>query len=178
MNATDSEFITIHPSEEKEWHRLFVHQRAVETLQACERQADSVLENWLYLAGETGRAEYKKLALETMQTYAAQSTRLFLNSFGGKSAITRDGDLSLYVRTPSIVFGMIFHRAHRPDVALPEDYTVGHGNAPMLGRYCAHQDGGTETLCLKPVERGDCSEHGTVERAYSIAVPGTWGFHS
>lgn len=99
-----------------------------------------------------------------------------LMTWGGDIKVYRDGPLSLYVQTNSIVFGVIFHRKHRVPQPIEGDITIA-AEASMMGRYCMFGfDGGT--YCCQPFtdEGPGCKGH--MPFVAAMPIPGTWSFHS
>lgn len=162
-----------------------IHERGAEAIQDMKRQALAIEEAWKSIDPAYGVAALRSLAHNLAE--------LFGGFFGQNTGIFRDGDLSLFVRTDRIVFGVIFHRKHlgllapgHLDVAMPVvgDADMSYG-APFKGRYCMRDDvtavGG---YCAKPFtwrgneEGGTPTCEGHEPWPVTMPVPGDWSFHS
>lgn len=147
---------------------LIVGEVASETLVKMGEHAILVAQAWRHVDPE--------LAMKGVTSLARQVTMLFARGFGNETLIARDGELSLYVSTPTIVFGLIFHPDRRPDTPLDTDVRL-HTKAPLEGRFC-----------MEPTEAGYCGspivscertcDHAPGAPRYILPVPGGWSFHS
>lgn len=156
---------------------ITLNQSGADTIRDMQRQAAAIDEAWRSI-----NPAYAKKATASL---ARQVTELFSSFFGQHTKIFRDGDLSLYVVTDSIVFGVIYHRAHRDTkepVAGDPDMSYG---APMSARYCMATVGGGNRYCATPFTYKGDDEQGTRTCTdphdvfpVTMPVPGDWSFHS
>lgn len=157
---------------------LLVHELARDTIRECHEHASNVHTVWSMLAGE-GVEGADKYGIDAIKSWSQQVSMLFTNTFDGKQEVFKDGDLSLFVRS-FIIFGVIFHRTHRPQPAREGDYRLGR-NTVLMGRYCGQglYDTPSRSLCVAQLDgEGHCPEHGEPSLVFALPVPGTWSFHS
>jgi len=150
-------------------HTLTVHQMAADTIRDMNAQAQAQYEAWKHVDTE--------IAPKALASLSRQISELFSMFFGDNTHIARDGDLSLYVSTPSIVFGVIFHPDHyRVDTPHEGDVSTGV-TAKRMGRYCLTSKG-NGAYCGKPFTKGEATCECTEHIVMLLPVPGTWSFHS
>lgn len=157
---------------EPDTHDLHVTRSATEVIQACAEHAAVAHDFWvIHNAGKP----FARSDDNTLTSWSRQISLLFNTFFGHESRVTKDGELSLYVRTTGgYEYGLIFHPAHyRVDKPQPSDVKP-TGTTAHMGRYCFH-DG---INCFKPLRDGKCSEHGEPSAAAALPTPGEWSFHS
>jgi hypothetical protein len=136
-------------------HVLMVTREATDVIAAASRRCADLASHF----GENS-PEYRKAA----RSWEHQLSQLFLMSFGARTTVTRDGDLSLLVSTGcGIVYGIIFHRAPRWCTAVSCKAEI--------------SDDGTAWTHLQddPVCPG--GQH-TPSYPLDAPIPGTWSFHS
>lgn len=157
---------------------ITVSESARATMASVTSHVQAVEAAWTSAARLTGREQERTVAIRTVSSWAKAISQL-LTGMWGPSEVHRDGELSFTVSTPSIFFGLIFHRDGCPDTAKDVDiheatWTTG---AAWLGRYCNVEVDGN-VPCLLPVYRGNCPNHGEQEITVALPIPGTWAFHS
>lgn len=102
-----------------------------------------------------------------------------LLTWGNDARISRDGALSLYVTTPSIDFGIIFHPRDRRVMGPRPEHTSPSGlRAPFEGLYCFHRHP-SGAYCMAPFHDPTgptCSGH--EPEPFAMPLLGEWSFHS
>lgn len=165
-----------------EFSVLKVHEMGRQTITDCAEHASVVHTVWSQLA-HVGVPDADKYATEAVQSWSRQVSALFTNTFANEQRVFRDGELSLYVTTNTIVFGVIFHPTHyRVPFATDGDFDLGI-RTKRMGRYCRHDvtnaPRGVDRPCCHPLtEAGECPVHGEGVPAFALPVPGSWSFHS
>jgi hypothetical protein len=165
MNTTTTNVtVTLSESAQATMAKVTAHVQAVESA-------------WAGVAGRNGGRS--PVTVGSTSASWVRAVGQLLTGMWGPAEVHRDGDLSFTVSTPSIFFGLIFHRDHCPDTAKDSDIYVATWTAGSAwnGRYC-DTEVATDVACLKPVYRGECPDHGEQEIALALPVPGTWSFHS
>ena len=167
MTDTTTEFAT-----------LEFHISARDALEEMLTQARAIDNAWQHIKPEYGLAAYKSLS--------ANLVHMVLGTRGtGNTQVFPDhvslGMLSLFCRTEvGFVYGVVFHRTHRPDVPIEGDAQLGWIKAPLLGRYCMTPlDNGDDRYCASPIVLGErtCT-HDEPVLPYAMPVPGEWSSHS
>ena len=118
-----------------EFTYLKVHDMGRQTITDCSEHAQAVHTIWSQLA-DVGVPDADKYATEALLSWSRQVSALFTNHFASEQRVFRDGELSLFVSTDTIVFGVIFHPSHYGvEPATKDDFGLGLSTKRM-GRYC------------------------------------------
>lgn len=136
-------------------HELHVQRSAVDVIAACEARIQDLGQHYGFTS------QYYQDALHS---FHRQLVRLFSMSMGADTSISKDGDLSLFVRMGSgFVFGVIFHEDRRQ----------------CTDTECGAQWSESGEPWTYSSERYPIKDH---EHVWSYPVgsplPGTWSFHS
>jgi hypothetical protein len=102
-----------------------------------------------------------------------------LMTWGRGVEVCSDGDLSLFVKAPPIVFGLIFHGKHHQVSPPPPDAMRFYGTpAPREGLFCMTATNKERGVCAEPYRGGERTCEGHDALPVAMPVPGTWSFHS
>jgi hypothetical protein len=143
-----------------------LHPTAIDTIRDMQLQANLVAAAW-----ERFNPAY---GIKTTASLAQQVTSLLIGGWGGDQEVYRDGDLSLFVRTPTIQFGVIGHRTPRADA--PSDHHprfMSGTRAPVEGLFCLMHG-----KCGAPVYQGETSCNHDDSMVFVMPNPIEWSFHS
>lgn len=110
---------------------LLVNDAAISTLAKMREQVVAATEFWKH-----PKHDDDGYALKMAVSLGRQLAMMMESGWGRDVKVFRDGELSLYITTPTIVYGMIFHPHGRPDAPKDDDVRIFFGTAPVLGRYC------------------------------------------
>lgn len=154
---------------------ITVSDKATEAIRNMKNQAIAIEAAWKNINPEYGTT--------AMRSLAHNLAEMFSSFFGATASISWDSDLSLYVSTPSIHYGVIFHGKHY-GVAMPREGDVINlsQGATLAGRYCMHSDG-HQDYCAKPWTWRDAPDGGKPTCDHNVPpiimpIPGDWSFHS